>query len=55
MRLEHRDTAREPYGLALEALEAERKVGGFWGGAGPDTMLSRSVKMLQEHDCTPGG
>ncbi len=47
--LERPDTVRELYGLALEALEAERKVGGFWGGAGPDLILSRSVKMLQEH------
>jgi hypothetical protein len=47
--LEQRETVRDLYALALEALEAERKVGGFWSGAGPDLILSRSVKMLQEH------
>jgi hypothetical protein len=43
------DIVRHLYALALEALENERKVGGFWSGAGPDRILSRSVQILKLH------
>jgi DNA mismatch repair ATPase MutS len=47
--LDHPDTLRELYALALEALENERQVGGFWSGAGPERILSRSVQILKLH------
>jgi len=47
--LEHEDTIQTLYALALEALENERKVGGFWSGAGPDRILNRSVQILKLH------
>lgn len=47
--LERPTVVRALYGLALEALESERKVGGFWHGAGPDRILSRSVQVLKLH------
>jgi MutS domain V len=47
--LEHPGVVRDLYALALEALENERKVGGLWSAAGPDRILSRSVKILKLH------
>src|SRR5581483_4840169 len=47
--LEHPDIVRRMYGLALEALESERKVGSLWHRAGPDRILSRSVAILRLH------
>jgi len=47
--LEHPDIVRRMYGLALEALESERKVGSLWHRAGPDRILSRSVDILRLH------
>jgi DNA mismatch repair ATPase MutS len=47
--LEQEDTIHALYALALEALENERKVGGFWSGAGPDRILNRSVQILKLH------
>lgn len=48
--LEHSETVREIYALALEALESERKVGGsLWSGASPDMILHRSVNVLKLH------
>lgn len=45
--LEHPDIVRRMYGLALEALESERKVVLLWHRAGPDRILSRSVDILR--------
>lgn len=47
--LEHAEVVRQLYALALEALEHERRVGGFWAGAGPERILSRSVQVLRLH------
>jgi hypothetical protein len=45
--LEHPETVRQLYQLAVEALENERTVGGLWSIAGPDRILSRSVQVLK--------
>ena len=45
--LEHPETVRQLYQLAVEALENERTVGGLWFTAGPDRILSRSVRVLE--------
>ncbi len=45
--LEHPMVARELYDLAVQALENERKAGGMWFRASPDTILSRSVQVLK--------
>lgn len=45
--LEHPETVRQLYQLAVDALENERTVGGLWFTAGPDRILSRSVQVLQ--------
>jgi hypothetical protein len=45
--LEHPTTIRELYALAIEALGYEREAGSLWSGAGPDTILHRSVKLLK--------
>jgi hypothetical protein len=47
--LDHPEIVRQLYGLAIEALENERKVSGVWRGAGPDRILSRSVQVLRLH------
>jgi DNA mismatch repair ATPase MutS len=47
--LEHRETLRDIYALAIEALESERNVGSFWHGVGPDRILHRSVQILKLH------
>jgi hypothetical protein len=47
--LEHPDTVRQLYDLAMEALENERKVGGFWGSDRPESTLHRSVQILTLH------
>ncbi len=47
--LEHSTIVRQLYDLAMEALENERKVGGFWHRAAPDTVLRRSVQVLTLH------
>jgi len=44
--LEHPEVIRQLYALAIEALENERTVGGVWFTAGPDQILSRSVRVL---------
>ncbi|HJS94478.1 MAG TPA: hypothetical protein VJ741_09455 [Solirubrobacteraceae bacterium] len=45
--LEHPAVIRELYALAIDALGFERAVGSLWTGAGPDTILYRSVKLLK--------
>jgi hypothetical protein len=45
--LEHPEVIRQLYQLAVEALENERAVGGLWSIAGPDRILSRSVRVLE--------
>jgi hypothetical protein len=45
--LEHAPTVVELYRLAIEALAYEREVGSLWNGAGPDLILSRSVRLLK--------
>jgi hypothetical protein len=45
--LEHPEIVRQLYQLAVEALENERAVGGLWSIAGPDRILSRSVRVLE--------
>jgi hypothetical protein len=47
--LQQPEVVKEIYALALEALGNERQVGGFWSGAGPDRILSRSVSILKLH------
>jgi DNA mismatch repair ATPase MutS len=48
--LEHAETIRELYDLAMEALDNERKAGGgFWGSDQPETTLHRSVNILTLH------
>jgi hypothetical protein len=47
--LQHPEPVKQIYALALEALGNERQVGGFWSGAGPDRILSRSVQILKLH------
>jgi hypothetical protein len=37
------------YALALEALDSERRVGGFWVDSRPDSILHRSVQILSLH------
>lgn len=44
---EHPAIVRELYELAIEALGYEREAGSLWASAGPDTILHRSVKLLQ--------
>lgn len=45
--LEHPEVIRQLYQLAIEALENERTVGSAWFTAGPDQILSRSVRVLE--------
>lgn len=45
--LEHPEIIRQLYQLAVDALENERTVGGLWSIAGPDRILSRSVRVLE--------
>jgi len=45
--LEHPATVRQLYDLALEALDNERRVGGLWFRASPDSILHRSVQVLK--------
>jgi hypothetical protein len=47
--LEHPETVRQLYALAVEALESERKAGGLWFRASPDSILHRSVQVLKLH------
>ncbi len=45
--LEHPETVRQLYQLAVDALENERTVGSLWFTAGSDRILSRSVQVLR--------
>jgi hypothetical protein len=45
--LEHPETVRQLYRLAVEALENERTVGDLWSTANADRILSRSVRVLE--------
>jgi hypothetical protein len=47
--LEHPEIVHQLYELAVEALDSERKVGGLWFRASPDSILSRSVQVLKLH------
>jgi MutS domain V len=47
--LEHRSAVIDLYRLAIEALAHEREVGSLWTGAGPELILSRSVRLLKLH------
>jgi MutS domain V len=47
--LDHPEIVRQLYELAVEALENERKTGGLWFRASPDSILSRSVQVLKLH------
>jgi MutS domain V len=47
--LDHPEIVRQLYGLAIEALESERKIGGLWFRASPDSILHRSVQVLKLH------
>ena len=47
--LEHPEIVRQLYGLAVGALENERRVTGLWPGAGPDRILGHSVQVLKLH------
>jgi DNA mismatch repair ATPase MutS len=47
--LEQPRTVRQLYALAIEALENERKIGGLWHSDRPDTILHRSVSVLELH------
>jgi DNA mismatch repair ATPase MutS len=47
--LERPDIVRELYGLAMQALESERKAGGLWHTDRPGTVLHRSVGLLKLH------
>ncbi|HUB37367.1 MAG TPA: hypothetical protein VMA72_00790, partial [Streptosporangiaceae bacterium] len=44
--LEHPETVRQLYDLAVQALENERKAGGLWFRASPDSILRRSAQVL---------
>ncbi|HTX46296.1 MAG TPA: hypothetical protein VMD48_08465 [Solirubrobacteraceae bacterium] len=44
--LAHPDTVGELYRLAIQALAAERHVGGMWSGSDPTYILHRSVRLL---------
>ena len=44
--LEHPETVRQLYELAINALENERQVRSLWGRASPDSIVSRSVQVL---------
>lgn len=41
------DTVRQIYTIAVEAVQAERKVWGLWGRPSPDAILRRSVEVLE--------
>ncbi|HZD68861.1 MAG TPA: DNA mismatch repair protein MutS [Actinomycetes bacterium] len=45
--LEHPEAVRQLYGLAMEALENERQVGGLWLRERPDGILGRAVRVLK--------
>jgi hypothetical protein len=47
--LEQEQIVRDMYALAIEALEAERTVGGIWHNDRPSRVLSRSVQVLRLH------
>jgi hypothetical protein len=47
--LQHPETVRQLYQLAVEALENERAVGGLWSTAGSGQILGRSVRVLKLH------
>jgi MutS domain V len=47
--LEHPETIRQLYQLAVEALENERSAGGLWPIDRSDRILSRSVQVLKLH------
>jgi hypothetical protein len=47
--LEHPEIVRQLYELAVEALDNERKAGGLWFRASPDSILHRSVQVLKLH------
>ncbi len=44
--LEHPDTVRQIYDLAIEAIGCERQVSSLWTGAKPGWILHRSVRLL---------
>ncbi len=45
--LEHPAVVRQMYDLAIEALESKRKAQLFWFRDSPDTLLHKSVRMLE--------
>jgi DNA mismatch repair ATPase MutS len=45
--LEQPETVRQLYELAVDALENERQVRSLWGRASPDSIVHRSVQVLQ--------
>jgi DNA mismatch repair ATPase MutS len=47
--LEHPEVVRQLYQLAIEALGNERQVGSLWLHETPDSVLSRSVRVLKLH------
>ena len=47
--LEQPVTVREIYELALQALASESQVGALWHGAGPGSILHRSVRLLEQY------
>lgn len=44
--LEHPETVRQLYELAIDALENERRVSPLWHRSSPDTIVHRSVQVL---------
>jgi DNA mismatch repair ATPase MutS len=45
--LEYRETVRQLYQLAIDALENERQVAPLWHLLSPDNVISRSVRVLE--------
>ena len=45
--LEHPAIVRQLYDLAIEALDSKRKAQHFWFRDSPDTLLAKSVRMLE--------
>ena len=44
--LEHTETVRQLYELAVDALENERQVSPLWGRSSPDSIVYRSARVL---------
>ena len=47
--MEHPESVRQLYDLAIQALDNERQVGGLWFRASPNSVLHRSVQVLMLH------